>query len=217
VTEGVALPHTEGEPDTHTDRVKVEIPDEAAGEVVIVMVVLADGEPDIVAYKVLGSGEMEGVRLGDKEGDRDPDTLRVTLAISLVANGLIVTEMEGVRDGDGEGVAYNVDARGETEGVALPHTEGEPDTHTDRVKVEIPDEAAGEVVIVMVVLADGEPDRVAYRVLGSGEMEGVRLGDKEGDKDPDTLRVTLAISLVANGLIVTEMEGVKDGDVEGVA
>jgi hypothetical protein len=80
-----------------------------------------------------------------------------------------------------------VDARGETEGVALPHTEGEPDTHTDRVKVEIPDDAAGEVVIVMVVLADGEPDIVANKVLGSGEIEGLRLGDKEEVKDPVTL------------------------------
>ena len=77
--------------------------------------------------------------------------------------------------------------------------------------------ATGEVVKVKVVVTETDPEGVAYCVLGRGDREVVILGDKVGEWEPVTLWVRVAISLVAKGLKVTDMDGDIVGVIDGVA
>ena len=69
----------------------------------------------------------------------------------------------------------------------------------------------------MVVLVDKENVTVENKVVGREENDKVTLGEKDCVKKPEELCVRLTKPLVANGLIVTEIEGVREGDVEEVA
>ena len=77
--------------------------------------------------------------------------------------------------------------------------------------------ATGEVVKVKVVVTETDPEGVAYSVLGRGDKEVVILGDKVGEWESVTLWLRVAISLVAKGLKVTDMDGDIVGVIDGVA
>ena len=106
-------------------------------------------------------------------GEWLPVTLCVKVAISLVAKGLKVTDMDGDIVGVTDGVAYKVDANGLSENVKLPEKESDIVTHDEGVRVDTPLVATGEVVRVNVVVTEGDPEGVEYSVLGKGEREDV--------------------------------------------